>query len=307
MRFEDRADEVLSAAGVLDRAPLDDAARPHDVDHAPVAQPRNREPRKRGHRLLVVERAREHVARLDEKCDAPLRLELAPVEAGVLDREGRTVPELLRENGVRVVVPAARLRPRERERAEHAAVRNERDRHRRAWVELRHELEMPVVERRLAQRIGRELEELHGSRVGERLRCRLARSGDRRIFAMERIEERLLGRVGRTDGNALQQPVVLDEVDDAPVGEARDDEGGKGRQRHVVLETLPEQASGLGEELQAPLRPVADDRSGDEVRDAAEKDDVVGHDGLRRDDREDAGEPVALAPDRGHRHRLRDG
>ena len=49
-------DVVVAAAGVLDGEPLDRAVVGADVDHAPVAEPRDREPRHLGERALVVER-----------------------------------------------------------------------------------------------------------------------------------------------------------------------------------------------------------------------------------------------------------
>ena len=124
---------------------------------------------------------------------------------------------------------------------------------------------------------------------------------------MEEVEQLLLARVGGAYGDAAHAAVVLREVDDAPVGESRDDEVGERREGGVVVEALVEEVAGLGEEAQARLRPLAHHRGGDEIGDAPDEDDVIRHHRLGRHDREDADHRAALAADRGDRHRLRDG
>ena len=229
MRLEDRAHRRLPPAAVLDRATHDRPVVLDDVDDAPVAETGHGEPRERAERLVVVERAREHVARLDEEAELVLRLLGGAVQARVVDRERGAAAELLRERHVRPGVPVAGLRPRERERAEHAAARDERDRDRGARVEPRHELEVPVVERRRAQRLGREAREVDGAAARERLPGRLARADDRLVLAVEHVEELLLLRQRRADGDAPHRPVLLGDVDDEPVGEPRNDEVRKRR------------------------------------------------------------------------------
>src|SRR5579862_1042762 len=304
VRLEHRTNRVLLSAGVLHRAALDRAAWAHDVDNAPISEARDCESRQGTQRLVVVEGAGEHVARLDEEGDAPLHFELAAIQARVHDRERGTAAELLGEDEVGFLVSAPRLRPGERDRTEHLALRGERHRDRGVRIELRHELEVVLVDRRRPQRLGREVREADGSAECKRLRGRLTRAADRRVIAIQHVEELLLARIGGAHGDATQRPVLLDEVDDAPVREARDDEVGERRERRVVVEALGQQRAGLGEEAEglfalsaALVRALTRDCSGDEVRDAPEEQDVVGAQGLERRGREDA-DRLLVAPDR---------
>jgi hypothetical protein len=133
------------------------------------------------------------------------------------------VREVFGEGEVGLRVAATRLGGGERDRAERAVARRHRHDHRRAQAELFDESQLL----RLGvgggeQRVGYLREDVRAPRA-DHFRHALARCRVDRRVAHSLPRPLDLRRVGVRDGDALDALVRL-EIDDAPVGEVRDDE-----------------------------------------------------------------------------------
>ena len=192
----------------------------------------------------------DHAVTVDEDDAVAHRLEgarspAAPLRFGVqqrvVDRRGRVPGELLGEGCVLLAVDAAGLGRHEGDRAEHLAACGERHGHVGPRCERACDLELG-----LAEAEGCELalaDRLHEHRLG-----RPRRDGDRREHRLlELAGERELDRVCVLEGEPLQLPVDED-VDRAPVRDARHCEPGDVRQGLLVVERAAEHPAGLGEE-----------------------------------------------------------
>ncbi len=76
-----------------------------------------------------------------------------------------------------------------------------------------------------------------------------------RIEPAELPEQLLLRRLGVAESRLAERPPLLDEVDDAVVGDRRDERAAELRQRHLQVERRGEKRAGLREEAHALARP----------------------------------------------------
>ena len=180
------------------------------------------------------------------------RLPLAREQDRVVDGQRGAAGELGREHDLGLGVAAPGLRPGERERPERARPRDKGDGDGRSRIQLDHQLVVPLVARRRGEGLRVELREhdrlaaAHGPRRG-------LRRVDRRLVERPHLAEQvLLARVDRADGDLLDRDaVLLEHVDDAPVGERRH---GQPRDLHECLfpvERAREHLPGLGQEADA--------------------------------------------------------
>ncbi len=194
-------------------------------------------------RRVVVERRGEDRARLGEELEAPLgllrreaRLLLASVQARPVDRERHAVGNLLGEFDVGQPVATTGLAEREGDRAHRLVAHDQRDRNGRMWLELRDELEVPVVLDGRAQQPRVELFEDRRLAGPKRPRGRLGGVPGRRILPAERLEDAKLLGPRRGDGDPAHLPVVEKLVHDAPVRERRDRAPGDAAHGRLVVE-----------------------------------------------------------------------
>ena len=176
-------------------------------------------------------------------------LDRSVVEAGILDRDRRAIRERLGQAKIASPVRGETQTRREREDAEQLSMAEERQRHQRCRVHGAQRLQVLRALGNDSRYVGRDvLDEERLFRVEHR------REGDtgasRSIGHL--LEARAELRLRRVRAGDLQPPellVLLDDLDDAPVGEVTNDESSDGRQRLLVVERCGQHGSRLGQKL----------------------------------------------------------
>ena len=223
---------------------------------------------------LAIPEADSDRSRDEERVELRVGVARGTEEKRVLDRERGAPADLARQLEVDRAEPPSRLAGAERDRPEQQSARLERDDDVRGRVEGPVEGEMLLVDRGASER---------------RVACildqvRLARAehlGDGvglvllgRVALAERAQELLpLGIPVRDHDLTQAAALLLDHVDDAVVGEPRDEQRGELRERRRVVEPGGEERARLGEEadllLGVPLL-------GDVVEDGDHEPDLAG-------------------------------
>ena len=178
------------------------------------------------------------------------------VGARVLDRQRRAVGDVLREPEVGVGVLAARLGVHERQRAEGAAVRDQRHHDHRPDRQRAHRAQvLGVAGAGHQHRVGDHRVQ-HRRGGADHVLDAAARVRIVGIAILQRARHLDAGRVDVRDRQPLDAPLLVDDVDGAPVGDVRNGELGHGPQRRLVVERAAEGAAGLGQERGLPVRPL---------------------------------------------------
>ena len=177
------------------------------------------------------------------------------VQARVLDAERDPRRDVRREGQVVLAVAPAGLAGSERERADRAAAGDERGDEVRARLEALVELEVVLVARgiRECRLVGdRDQERLSGRQHHRRRVLRVAVGW---VLGPDGAEQLLLLRIHVAEHRLAQRRALLDEIDDAVVGERGDDHVAEPRQRLLEVEGRGEDVARLGEEAHALARP----------------------------------------------------
>ena len=268
------ADDVaeITADMRFRREPVDRRERVVDPDEAEVAIPESDPDRRRD----------------EQRVQLRVRLLRRAEQERIVDRERRPPRQLPGEREVELAEAAAGLAGPERDRPEHPAARLERHDDVRQRLQPAVEGEMLVVDGGIRERVDACVLDEIGLPGREHLRDGMRLVRVRRIPLAELSQQLLALRVAVHDHD-LAQPVAVDHVDDAVVGEARHEQRGEGIEGRIDVDRGGEDGAGLVEQL----RPLARGPLGRDVVD--DVDHEVDAPGLRHDRRR-ADERPALVP-----------
>jgi hypothetical protein len=187
------------------------------------------------------------------------------VQSRVVDGQGGTAGQVFGQRHVGRAVAPLRLGRDERHRAQHPSAGVERHGHRRTWAKRAQQAQVPGIPGRRGyhQRI-RHLRPEHRPAGPQHLGNRMVAREARR--EAQQLARPLVVRV-RRHLEPAERPVLLDHVDDAPVGQVGDGQAGDVGEGRLVVERRGQERAGLGQEGEAvlgrlgqgPRRLLADD------------------------------------------------